>query len=159
MLHKPRGMLTANIDREKRRNTTVGLLHNKKWEHMELPPHLVAVGRLDFNSEGLLLFTNNGGCAASLERPSSAVTRDYLIRMHVAGMLAGGATQRGLKLQDNLVRRLKKGIRVDGVQYGPIILRTAETVPRPLALAKAMTKAMHRPTFKGVSRRNRGNTE
>lgn len=97
--HKPVGVLTTHRDPQGR--PTV-------FDH--LPPtlgHIISVGRLDFNSEGLLLLTNDGELARKLELPSSSWTRRYRVRIH------GRPTQEDLD-------KLAKGITVDGVRYGSI---------------------------------------
>jgi 23S rRNA pseudouridine2605 synthase len=70
-------------------------------------PRVVTVGRLDFNSEGLLLLTNDGGLARRLELPANGWVRRYRARVHGAV----DTTKLGL---------LAKGITVEGVHYGPI---------------------------------------
>jgi 23S rRNA pseudouridine2605 synthase len=70
-------------------------------------PRLISVGRLDINSEGLLLLTNDGGLARALEMPATGVVRRYRARAR------GRVTQERLDT-------LKKGITVEGVHYGSI---------------------------------------
>jgi 23S rRNA pseudouridine2605 synthase len=70
-------------------------------------PRLISIGRLDFNTEGLLLLTNDGGLARALELPETGWLRRYRVRAH------GEITQAQLD-------ELKNGIEVDGVKYGPI---------------------------------------
>lgn len=70
-------------------------------------PRVVSVGRLDVNTEGLLLLTNDGELARLLELPSTGWTRRYRVRAF------GAVTQADLE-------RLKGGITVEGVRYGPI---------------------------------------
>ena len=97
--HKPAGLLTTHNDPKGR--PTV-------FEH--LPPGLprvISIGRLDFNSEGLLLLTNDGALAREMELPSGGFKRRYRAR-------AFGRTTQG-KLD-----QLKDGIVVDGVAYGAI---------------------------------------
>ncbi len=97
--HKPRGLMTTHKD--PRGRPTV---------FEKLPkglPRVVSVGRLDFNSEGLLLLTNDGGLARKLELPATGWTRRYRVR-------AFGA------VDDKALARLKDGITVSGVHYGPI---------------------------------------
>jgi 23S rRNA pseudouridine2605 synthase len=98
--HKPSGLVTTHKD-EKGRPTVFA----------NLPKHLgrvVSVGRLDFNSEGLLLLTNDGEIARRMEIPASGWTRSYRAR------LFGKVTQADLD-------RLATGITIDGVKYGPIV--------------------------------------
>jgi 23S rRNA pseudouridine2605 synthase len=99
LYHKPRGLVTTAKDPEGR--TTVFDV---------LPPELprvVSVGRLDLNTEGLLLLTNDGGLARVLAHPSTAWLRRYRVRVFGKVDL--------LKLE-----ALAKGIDVDGFSYGPI---------------------------------------
>lgn len=70
-------------------------------------PRVISVGRLDINSEGLLLLTNDGALARALELPSSGWNRTYRARAY------GDTTQEKLD-------RLLKGVTVEGVKYGPI---------------------------------------
>src|SRR5262249_28732915 len=70
-------------------------------------PRLMPVGRLDFNSEGLLLLTNDGGLKRHLELPATGWTRRYRVRVHGTP-------------HPEALRRWKDGITVDGVRYGPI---------------------------------------
>ena len=97
--HKPRGLVTTHKDPEGR--PTV-------FDH--LPPELprvVSIGRLDFNTEGLLLLTNDGELARHLELPATGWLRKYRVRAH------GSITQAQLDA-------LKEGVEIDGVRYGPI---------------------------------------
>ena len=70
-------------------------------------PRLISVGRLDINTEGLLLLTNDGGLARVLELPATGWLRRYRVRA------LGRVTQDALD-------RLRGGITIDGVRYGPI---------------------------------------
>ena len=70
-------------------------------------PRVVPVGRLDLNTEGLLLLTTDGGLKRQLELPASGVERSYRARAY------GAVTQ--ARLED-----LMEGVEVDGVRYGPI---------------------------------------
>ena len=70
-------------------------------------PRTIAVGRLDFNSEGLLLLTNDGGLARRLELPANGWVRQYRARVHGA-------------VDPDRLAALAKGITVEGVRYGPI---------------------------------------
>src|SRR6185437_16849778 len=88
LYHKPKGLMTTHADPEGR-------------------PRLISIGRLDFNTEGLLLLTNDGGLARVLELPDTGWLRRYRVRAH------GEITQGQLD-------ELKNGVEVEGVKYGPI---------------------------------------
>lgn len=99
LFNKPRGVVTTNSDPE-----------GRKTVFQLLPPSLprvMTVGRLDYNSEGLLLLTNDGGLAGSLEHPSNGWTRRYRVRVF------------GTPSPETL-RQLKKGVKVGDVHYGSI---------------------------------------
>jgi 23S rRNA pseudouridine2605 synthase len=99
LYHKPRGLMTTHADPEGRPTVFDNL--------PEGLPRLISVGRLDFNTEGLLLLTNDGGLARALELPDTGWLRRYRVRAH------GEVTQAQLDA-------LKEGVEVDGVKYGPI---------------------------------------
>lgn len=100
LYHKPAGLVTSHKD-EQGRDTVFD----------KLPPHLprvVSVGRLDLNTEGLLLLTNDGELSRFLELPATGWTRKYRVRVH------GHVDEK--RLAD-----LKTGITVDGVRYKSIV--------------------------------------
>ena len=99
LYHKPKGLVTTNRDERGRPTIFQGMP-----KHI---PRVVSVGRLDLNSEGLLLLTNDGGLARILELPETGWLRRYRVRAN------GRATQEALD-------RLAKGITVEGIEYGPI---------------------------------------
>jgi len=99
LYHKPKGLMTTHADPEGRPTVFDNL--------PEGLPRLISIGRLDFNTEGLLLLTNDGGLARVLELPDTGWLRRYRVRAH------GEITQAQLD-------ELKNGIEVDGVKYGPI---------------------------------------
>jgi len=99
LYHKPRGLVTTNADPEGRPTIFAALP-----KHL---PRLISVGRLDINSEGLLLLTNDGGLARTLELPETGWLRRYRVRAH------------GTVTPDQLAQ-LRDGITVDGVHYGSI---------------------------------------
>ena len=99
MFHKPRGLMTTHADPEGRPTVFDNL--------PEGLPRLISIGRLDFNTEGLLLLTNDGGLARALELPDTGWLRRYRVRAH------GEVTQAQLD-------ELKKGVEVNGVKYGSI---------------------------------------
>ena len=77
LYHKPRGLMTTHADPEGRPTVFDNL--------PEGLPRLISIGRLDFNTEGLLLLTNDGGLARALELPDTGWLRRYRVRAHVAG--------------------------------------------------------------------------
>ena len=97
--HKPAGLVTTARDPEGR--PTVFSVLPKTL------PRVISVGRLDVNTEGLLLLTNDGGLARHLEHPAQGVSRTYRIRAH------GIATPVALA-------RLAKGITIEGINYRPV---------------------------------------
>jgi len=97
--HKPKGLVTTHKDPQGRPTVFAAL-------PPELP-RVVSVGRLDFNSEGLLLLTNDGTLARHLELPATGWLRRYRVRAH------GRVSQAELD-------KLKDGVEIEGVRYGPI---------------------------------------
>lgn len=97
--HKPDGLLTTHRD-PKGRPTVFERLPADM-------PRVVSIGRLDLNSEGLLLLTNDGTLARQLELPTTGWLRRYRVRVH--GMV-----------DPSRLKELTNGITVDGVRYGPI---------------------------------------
>ena len=100
--HKPVGLVTTHKDPQGRPTVFEALPGGL--------PRLISIGRLDLNSEGLLLLTNDGGLARGLELPAAGVQRRYRARAY------GRITQERLD-------GLKDGITVEGVRYGPIEAR------------------------------------
>ncbi|MCX8133618.1 MAG: rRNA pseudouridine synthase [Roseococcus sp.] len=97
--HKPPGLVTTHRDPEGR--PTV---------FERLPPELgrlISVGRLDLNSEGLLLLTNDGALARRLELPANGWVRRYRVRVFGA-------------VEERALAALSKGVSIAGVRYGPI---------------------------------------
>ena len=125
--HKPDGLVTTHRDPEGR--PTV---------FDKLPPGLprvVSVGRLDLNSEGLLLLTNDGGLARKLELPSNGWIRRYRVRAW--GMV-----------DERALAALSRGISVEGVRYGPIEAlleaRKGDNVWLSVALAEGRNREVRR---------------
>ncbi|HEV7718375.1 MAG TPA: pseudouridine synthase [Arsenicitalea sp.] len=100
LYHKPAGLMVTEKDPEGRPTVF------EKLDELGLP-RVVSIGRLDFNTEGLLLVTNDGGLKRVLELPATGWLRKYRVRAH------GSITQAQLD-------KLKNGVEVDGVKYGPI---------------------------------------
>ncbi len=99
LYHKPTGLLVT--ERDPKGRTTI---------YDRLPrdlPRLVPVGRLDLNTEGLLLLTTDGGFKRQLELPSTGVERSYRARAY------GNVTQQQLE-------ELAEGVEIEGIRYGSI---------------------------------------
>ena len=99
LFHKPAGVVTTNRDPQGRKTVFEVLPKDL--------PRLMTVGRLDINTEGLLLLTNDGGLARVLELPATGWLRRYRVRVHG-------------KPDEKALAELKNGIAVDGVFYGAI---------------------------------------
>ena len=96
LYHKPAGLITSHKD-EKDRDTVFA----------NLPaglPRVISVGRLDLNSEGLLLLTNDGALSRALELPENGWSRRYRVRVH------GFIDEKKLK-------SLEKGCEIEGIEY------------------------------------------
>ncbi len=98
--HKPAGLVTTHRDPEGRATVFANLP-----KHL---PRVVSIGRLDYNSEGLLLLTNDGEIARRLELPAGGWPRKYRAR------LFGKVTQADLD-------KLAEGVTVGTVKYGPVV--------------------------------------
>lgn len=96
LYHKPAGLVTSNKD-EQGRQTIYDQLPSEL-------PRVVSVGRLDINTEGLLLLTNDGELSRYLELPANGIERTYRVRAY------GRTSQTGLD-------KLKKGIKWNGITY------------------------------------------
>jgi len=97
--HKPKGLVTTHHDPQGRATVFDALP-----SHL---PRVISVGRLDVNTEGLLLLSNNGALARHLELPATGWLRRYRVRAH------GIVAQRDLD-------RLQDGVELAGMRYGPI---------------------------------------
>lgn len=106
--HKPPGLLTTHKD-DRGRPTIFDDMPDEL-------PRVITVGRLDLNTEGLLLLTNDGELARYLELPSTGWLRSYRVRVY------GDVKQEGLD-------RLKQGITVEGMQYKGIKAELEKTGP------------------------------
>ena len=99
MFHKPKGCITSRKD-EKNRQTVYDFLPPEMQQ-------LHTVGRLDFNSEGLLLLTNHPPLKRYLELPSTGWKRLYRVRVHG-------------RPSDATLQQLAKGVTIEGIRYKPI---------------------------------------
>ena len=97
--HKPPGLMTTNRDPEGRPT-----VYERLPKDM---PRVLSVGRLDLNSEGLLLLTNDGELSRRLELPEMGWSRKYRVRVHG-------------RVDEGRLESLKKGITVDGIRYAAI---------------------------------------
>jgi len=97
--HKPKGLVTTHADPEGRPTVFESLP-----AHL---PRVISIGRLDFNTAGLLLLTNDGELARHLELPETGWLRRYRVRAR------GRVTEADLEA-------LKAGVEIEGVQYGPV---------------------------------------
>ncbi|MCL2474426.1 MAG: rRNA pseudouridine synthase [Alphaproteobacteria bacterium] len=101
--HKPAGTITTNKDPQGRRTIFDTLPDNM--------PRVVSIGRLDFNTEGLLLLTNDGELARYLELPANAWLRKYRVRVHGA-------------IDKKKLEELSKGVTISGIRYGEVKIET-----------------------------------
>jgi 23S rRNA pseudouridine2605 synthase len=100
--HKPAGLIVSHRD-PKGRQSVFDVLPKDL-------PRVVSIGRLDFTTEGLLLLTNDGELERKLELPATGWTRRYLVRVHGT-------------VEQSALDRLKHGITIAGIRYGPIEAR------------------------------------
>lgn len=97
--HKPAGLVTSHKDPEGRRTVFDAL--------REQLPRVISIGRLDINTEGLLLLTNDGELARLLELPATGWVRRYRVRAYG-------------KPDPAALARLAGGVTIEGIHYGPI---------------------------------------
>ena len=98
LYHKPAGLVTTHKDEKNRPTVFDNLPPNM--------PRVISIGRLDLNSEGLLLLTNNGELSRAMELPQNGWKRKYRVRVHG-------------KLTPEIMGRLKKGVKIKGISYAP----------------------------------------
>jgi 23S rRNA pseudouridine2605 synthase len=129
--HKPVGLVTTHKDPAGRPTVFKALPDGL--------PRLISVGRLDINSEGLLLLTNDGFLARALEMPSTGIVRRYRARAH------GRTTQEKLDT-------LQNGITVEGVKYGPIEAKLDKAKEGPQGANLWLTVTLHEGKNREVRR-------
>ena len=125
--HKPTGLITAEHD-PKGRATIYTALRNALPRNS---PRLMPVGRLDLNTEGLLLLTNDGELKRQMELPSSGIPRTYRARTF------GDVTQEALE-------ELIDGITIDGVTYGSIDANLERSTGRNQWIELTITEGKNR---------------
>ena len=123
LYHKPRGLITSHADPQGRPT-----IFQKLSKGL---PRLISVGRLDFNTEGLLLLTNDGELARVLELPATGWLRRYRVRAH------GSVTQAQLDA-------LRQGITISGIHYGAIEATLERTQGSNLWLTFAIREGKNR---------------
>ncbi len=121
--HKPPGLITSHRDPQGRPT-----VFEKVADRLG---HVLSVGRLDFNSEGLLLLTNDGALARTLEHPAKGWRRRYRVRV------------RGEPGQDAL-EALARGITAGGVRYRPIEAQLDRQNRRNAWLTLTLTEGRYR---------------
>lgn len=140
LYHKPAGLVTSASD-EKGRQTVFDTLPPDM-------PRVMSVGRLDLNSEGLLLLTNDGDVLHGLTHPSREVEREYVA--HVVGPLERDLPERlqkGVRLEDGMARAIRASIEDAGPQ-GRVRLVLAEGRKREV---RRMLEAVDHPV-RGLER-------
>jgi 23S rRNA pseudouridine2605 synthase len=101
LYHKPLGLVTSERD-EKGRDTVFDALPEEM-------PRVMSIGRLDLNSEGLLLLTNDGGLKRRLELPATGWLRKYRVRVNGTP-------------DDTMLEPLRKGVTLDGERFQPMMV-------------------------------------
>jgi len=124
LLNKPRGYITTRSDPQ-RRPTVIDLLAKGG-----ITDYIYPVGRLDYDSEGLLLLTSDGDLAARLTHPRHGVAREYEVR------LRGVPERRELD-------RLARGVTIDGRKTAPAEVRLQKTFDTPLGPQAMVSIAIH----------------
>ena len=124
MMHKPKGYLTTVSD-DRNRKTVMDLLPAEY-------KHLMPVGRLDFNSEGLLLFTNDGDVAQKIMRPAREVIKTYSVK--VEG-----------EVSESDAKEMQKGVElVDGTKFKECRVKIQEVKERKTKLEVSITEGKNR---------------
>ncbi len=99
IFNKPRGCLSTSRD-QRGRKTIFDLIRTTQ-------DHLMIIGRLDYDSEGLILLTNNGNLKRHLELPKNGFRRFYKVKINNS-------------LDESLLKEIKKGLTIEGIKYRPM---------------------------------------
>ena len=125
--HKPAGLVVSHKDPEGRDS-----VFEKLREQL---PRVVSIGRLDINTEGLLLLTNDGELERKLELPSTGWIRRYRVRAYG-------------KVDDAALARIAKGVEIEGVRYGPLEAKIDQTQGDNVWLTFALKEGKNREVKK-----------
>lgn len=109
LYHKPAGLVTTHKDERGRKSVFDALPADM--------PRVISVGRLDLNSEGLLLLTNDGALSRKLELPATGWIRRYRVR-------AFG------RIEPEALDKMRRGVTVDGVKYQGMEVKIEDASPR-----------------------------
>jgi 23S rRNA pseudouridine2605 synthase len=121
--HKPQGLIVSHRD-PRGRPTVFDALPDEL-------PRVVSIGRLDFNTEGLLLLTNDGELERRLELPATGWIRRYRVRVHGS-------------VDEEKLARLKNGIEIGGFAFGPIEAKIERRQGRNAWLSFALREGKNR---------------
>ncbi len=110
LMNKPKGYVTTVKD-DQGRPTVMALLRG-------VPARVYPVGRLDFNSEGLLLLTNDGALAQTLAGPEHEIPKVYLVKVHRMP-------------RPETLKEFREGFRLNGRRLKPCLVEVAERVENP----------------------------
>jgi len=108
LLNKPAGYVTTTSD-EKNRPTVLDLVNSPKAKHQRIYP----IGRLDYDTEGLLLLTNDGELANKLMHPKYGVYKSYIVKINKP-------------IDEKSLKRLREGVRIDKGKGPSASVRTSE---------------------------------
>ena len=121
--YKPRGFLVTHNDPENRKTIFDSL--PRKFENM------ISVGRLDYDSEGLLLLTNNGDIKRTMELPNNNWKRIYKVRVHG-------------RINDDMISKIKKGITIKKIKYKSIDTKIDSTSNSYTWVSMVLTEGKNR---------------
>ena len=123
LYNKPRGLITSHKDPQERKTVFEAL--------PETLGRVISVGRLDLNTEGLLLLTNDGELSRKLEMPASGFTRCYKVKVY------GQVT-------DNILSEIRAGVNTDDIQYKPAKVKIEKRLGTSTWLELTLTEGKNR---------------